>query len=119
MTSKGAEKMQNDTIGVDVSKDHLDAHRLADGASRRFANDKCGRKAFVKWFAQTPVQRVVFELTGPLSPAPSSAPWARRRSLRQGQSPLGPPLRRGNRQAGQDRSPGCGDAGAHGRNVGA
>jgi len=65
MTSKGAEKMQNDTIGVDVSKDHLDAHRLADGASRRFANDKCGHKAFVKWFAQTPVERVVFEPTGP------------------------------------------------------
>jgi transposase len=65
MTSRGAEKMNNDTIGVDVSKDHLDAHRLADGASRRFANDKCGRKAFVKWFAQTPVQRVVFEPTGP------------------------------------------------------
>jgi hypothetical protein len=65
MTSRGAEKMNNDTIGVDVSKDHLDAHRLADGASRRFANDKGGRKAFVKWFAQTPVQRVVFEPTGP------------------------------------------------------
>jgi hypothetical protein len=32
MTSRGAEKMNNDTIGVDVSKDHLDAHRLADGA---------------------------------------------------------------------------------------
>ena len=31
MTSRGAEKqMKNDTIGVDVSKDHLDAHRLAD-----------------------------------------------------------------------------------------
>jgi hypothetical protein len=57
--------MNNDTIGVDVSKDHLDAHRLADGASRRFANDKCGRKAFVKGFAQTPVQRLVFEPTSP------------------------------------------------------
>ena len=33
MTSRGAEKMNNDTIGVDVSKDHLDAHRLADGAA--------------------------------------------------------------------------------------
>ena len=32
--------MNNDTIGVDVSKDHLDAHRLADGATRRFANTK-------------------------------------------------------------------------------
>jgi hypothetical protein len=40
MTSRGAEKMRNDTIRVDVSKDHLDAHRLADGATRRFANDK-------------------------------------------------------------------------------
>ncbi len=48
-----------------MSKDHLDAQRLADGASHRFANDKCGRKAFVKWFAQTPVERVVFEPTGP------------------------------------------------------
>ena len=65
MTSKGAEKMQNDTIGVDVSKDHLDAYRLADGASRRFTNDKYGRKAFVKWCTETPVGRVVFEPTGP------------------------------------------------------
>src|SRR6516165_9266972 len=67
MTSKGVEKMQNDTIGVDVSKDHLDAHRLADSASRRFANDKCGRKAFVKWCAETPIVRVVFEATGKLA----------------------------------------------------
>ncbi len=65
MTSRGAEKMNNDTIGVDVSKDHLDAHRLADGASRRFANDKGGHKALIKWLAQTPVHRVVFEPTGP------------------------------------------------------
>jgi transposase len=65
MTSKGAEKMQNDTIGVDVSKDHLDVHRLDDGASRRFANDKRGHKALIKWLAETPVSRVVFEPTGP------------------------------------------------------
>src|SRR5271166_5251902 len=65
MTSRGAEKMKNDTIGVDVSKDHLDAYRLADGASRRFANDKGGHKAFIKWFAEAPANRVVFEPTGP------------------------------------------------------
>ena len=65
MTSKGAEKMQNDTIGVDISKDHLDAHRLGDGESRRFANDKSGHKAFVKWLAHWSVERVVFEPTGP------------------------------------------------------
>jgi len=57
--------MKNDTIGVDVSKDHLDAHRLADGATRRFANDKGGHKALIKWLAETPLNRVVFEPTGP------------------------------------------------------
>ena len=36
--------MNNDTIGVDISKDHLDAYRLADGASRRFANNNTGAK---------------------------------------------------------------------------
>ena len=57
--------MKNDTIGVDVSKDHLDAHRLADGATRRFANDKGGHKALIKWLAEMPANRVVFEPTGP------------------------------------------------------
>jgi transposase len=57
--------MNNDTIGVDVSKDHPDAHRLADGATQRFANDKSGHRAFVKWLAEMPANRVVFEPTGP------------------------------------------------------
>jgi transposase len=57
--------MNNDTIGVDVSKDHLDAHRLADGASRRFSNDKAGHKALLRWRGETPTERVVFEPTGP------------------------------------------------------
>jgi transposase len=65
MTSRGAEKMKNDTIGVDVSKDHLDAYRLADGAARRFVNDKGGHKALIKWLMETPLNRVVFEPTGP------------------------------------------------------
>jgi transposase len=65
MTSKGAEKTLNHTIGVDISKDHFDAHRLSDGGSRRFVNDRSGHRAFVKWLAQTPVERVVFEPTGP------------------------------------------------------
>ena len=73
MTSRGAEQMKNDTIGVDVSKDHLDAYRLADGASRRFVNDTSGRKAFLKWLAEKPVERVVFEPTGPYHRAFESA----------------------------------------------
>ena len=57
--------MTNDTIGVDISKDHLDAHRLLDDANRRFANDKAGHKAFLRWRAERPTDRVVFEPTGP------------------------------------------------------
>ena len=57
--------MNNDTIGVDISKDHLDAHRLIDGVSRRFSNDKSGHKAFLRWFSEKPMERIVFEPTGP------------------------------------------------------
>ena len=65
MTSRGAEKMNSHTVGIDVSKDYLDAHRLTDNASRRFANDKAGHKAFLRWFAEKPAERIVFEPTGP------------------------------------------------------
>jgi transposase len=56
--------MTNDTIGVDISKDHLDAHRMSDGKSRRFANDSAGHTAFVKWLDDAGL-RVVYEPTGP------------------------------------------------------
>lgn len=53
------------TIGVDVSKDALDVHRLPDGESRRFANDATGHRALIRWLGKTPVERVVYEPTGP------------------------------------------------------
>lgn len=56
--------MTNDTIGVDISKDHLDAHRMRDGASRRFTNDKAGHRTFIGWVEQ-PGSRIVYEPTGP------------------------------------------------------
>lgn len=52
------------TIGVDISKAHLDVYRLPDKASRRFTNDKAGLKALVKWLGEEPVERIVFEATG-------------------------------------------------------
>ncbi len=52
------------TIGVDISKDHLDVHRLPDGQSRRFTNDKAGYKALAAFIGKGAV-RVVFEPTGP------------------------------------------------------
>jgi transposase len=52
------------SIGIDVSKDHLDVHRLPDGASRRFDNAPKGHKALIAWIGATPA-RVVYEPTGP------------------------------------------------------
>ena len=60
--------MTNDTIGVDISKDHLDAHRMSDGASRRFANHSAGHRSFMSWLGQLEhIQgtRIVYEPTGP------------------------------------------------------
>ncbi|MEM1045754.1 MAG: transposase [Pseudomonadota bacterium] len=56
--------MLNDTIGVNISKDHLDAYRMSDGANRSFTNDKTGHKAFKVWLG-TADTRIVFEPTGP------------------------------------------------------
>lgn len=52
------------TIGVDVSKAFLDAHRLPDGAKGRFGNDKKGHKALVLWLKGLTVARVIYEPTG-------------------------------------------------------
>jgi transposase len=52
------------TIGVDVSKDRLDAHRLPDGMARRFPNSASGHRALIGWIAEAPVERVAFEPTG-------------------------------------------------------
>lgn len=64
MTSRGMEKMTEITIGVDISKDHLDAHRLPDGAESRFTNDKAGIKALVEWIGPAAPDRIIYEPTG-------------------------------------------------------
>ena len=56
--------MTKDTIGVDISKDHLDAHRMSDGKSRRFANDHAGHRTFLKWLDGETGTRIVYEPTG-------------------------------------------------------
>ncbi len=52
------------TIGVDISKDHLDAHRWPDGATCRVTNDAKGHKALIRWIGAE-IARVAFEPTGP------------------------------------------------------
>lgn len=64
MTSRGTEKMNSSTIGIDISKDALDAYRLDDGESRRFTNDNSGHQALIAWIGGA-TARVVFEPTGP------------------------------------------------------
>jgi transposase len=51
-------------IGVDVSKDHLDADTLPPTAKRRFANDPGGIAELAGWARAFAPDRVVFESTG-------------------------------------------------------
>ena len=53
-----------DTVGVDISKAHLDVHRRASGDSARFANDAAGFEALASWLGDTAAW-VVYESTGP------------------------------------------------------
>ena len=53
-----------DTIGVDISKDTLDAYWLSSREHRQFCNDKAGVKALAFWAKKTEVSRVIFEATG-------------------------------------------------------
>ena len=58
-------KMTDHNIGVDISKSHLDAFLLEDGAAQRFDNSAMGFRALTKWLGKAPVARIVFESTGP------------------------------------------------------
>lgn len=57
--------MIQNTVGVDVAMDWLDAHRLDDGATKRFANTTAGRRALVAWARKRgPDPHVAFEPSG-------------------------------------------------------
>jgi transposase len=55
--------MSKPTIGVDISKDHLDACRWPDGESLRVTNDATGHRRLLRWIGAA-VARVAFEATG-------------------------------------------------------
>jgi transposase len=52
-----------DTIGIDISKDTFDIHRLSDRRHERFGTDKAGLKTLLRWIGKAPV-RIVYEATG-------------------------------------------------------
>ena len=53
-----------DTIGIDISKERLDAFRLSDKQHRPFANDATGHRALLHWMGAGKDIRVIFEPTG-------------------------------------------------------
>lgn len=57
--------MTEHTIGVDISKSHLDVFDAERGAAKRFENSISGFQAFAKWLAKARIARVVYEPTGP------------------------------------------------------
>lgn len=56
--------MNKDTIGIDISKDTLDTHRLSTGATARFANSAAGLRALRRWIGAQMPDLVVYEATG-------------------------------------------------------
>jgi transposase len=58
--------MMKDSIGIDVSKDHLDVHSLGRGRAARFGNDAAGFRKLKAWLPKADgIARVVYEATGP------------------------------------------------------
>jgi transposase len=52
------------TIGIDISKDRLDAYRRSDGQHIQVTNDKAGHKALIRWIGTGDLPLIVFEATG-------------------------------------------------------
>jgi transposase len=69
--------MTGTTVGVDVSKDHLDAHARPTGISRRFDNDTAGIAALLAWVQPLAPDRIIFESTGSYQKAAVGALLAR------------------------------------------
>ena len=55
--------MTQDTIGIDISKETLDVHRLSDGTTVNFSNDKSGFCDLKHWLSGVQVARIVYEPT--------------------------------------------------------
>lgn len=51
--------------GIDISKDHLDAHVVPGDHAKRFANTKTGWRVLAKWLSAFAPDRIVYESTGP------------------------------------------------------
>lgn len=57
--------MTEHTIGIDISKSHLDAFHLEGNETKQFENSAQGLRVLQKWLAKLDVARLVYEATGP------------------------------------------------------
>ena len=53
-----------DTIGIDISKDALDAFWVSEKKHRQFTNNKSGLRSLICWVEQAGTPLIVFEATG-------------------------------------------------------
>ena len=60
------------TVGIDVSKARLDAHRLADGEAAEFDNTKAGFRQLIAWSGEG-VECIAYEASGPYHRDPEQA----------------------------------------------
>lgn len=89
--------MTEHTIGVDISKSHLDILRLEDDEAQRFENSAAGFRSLKKWLGTAAAARIVFEPTGPYHKAFETAlgetfPLVRDVPLGQGEPAPGTPV---------------------------
>lgn len=57
--------MTDHTVGVDISKDHLDIFDLEEERAARFENTRLGLRGLRAWLGPRVLARVVYEPTGP------------------------------------------------------
>ena len=51
------------TVGIDISKDWLDAFAAPEGRASRFANDRAGFRKLIAWIGSG-IDRIAYEPTG-------------------------------------------------------
>ena len=65
----------NNTIGIDISKDTLDVHRLTDGQHMQVLNGKRGYTKLLRWIGAQPTPLIIFEATGAYPRAIGASAW--------------------------------------------
>ena len=57
-------KLNNSSLGIDISKQFLDIHHLPSNLSKKYENTPQGIKLLLKWMSKNYIESVIFEPTG-------------------------------------------------------